>query len=159
MFIIATPIKKNPSRYKVMFGCECCISDKSIHSSLLSWRDRYYKNSNIKAKILKTEGLGKKKITYMKHIKYSHATWASYLSYRIWYGKGKNLCVSTVRSWVTTLEMCIAMLCEMSKHKYSWPRNRWSVLQHDSFNYFSHLSSNCALYNTWHASVKWQERF
>ena len=29
------------ARYKVMCGCECCISTKSIHSSLLSWRDRY----------------------------------------------------------------------------------------------------------------------
>ena len=26
-----------------MCGCECCISAKSIHSSLLSWRDRYLK--------------------------------------------------------------------------------------------------------------------
>ena len=28
-------------RYKVMCVCECCISDKIIHSSLLTWRDRY----------------------------------------------------------------------------------------------------------------------
>ena len=26
-----------------MCGCECCISAKSIHSSFLSWRDRYFK--------------------------------------------------------------------------------------------------------------------
>ena len=26
-----------------MCGCECCISAKSVHSSLLSWRDRYLK--------------------------------------------------------------------------------------------------------------------
>ena len=52
-----------------MCCCECCISAKSIHSSLLSWSDRYLKNSNIKAKILKTEGLVKNKIAYMKHIK------------------------------------------------------------------------------------------
>ena len=26
-----------------MCGCECCISDKSIHSSLLSWSDCYKK--------------------------------------------------------------------------------------------------------------------
>ena len=26
-----------------MCGCECCISAKSIHSSLISWRDRYLK--------------------------------------------------------------------------------------------------------------------
>ena len=27
----------------VICDCECCISDKSIHSSLLSWLDRYLK--------------------------------------------------------------------------------------------------------------------
>ena len=27
------------SRYKVMCGCECCISSKSMHSSLLTWSD------------------------------------------------------------------------------------------------------------------------
>ena len=31
------------SRYKVMRGCYFCISAKSIHSSLLSWRDHYFK--------------------------------------------------------------------------------------------------------------------
>ena len=35
--------KKKSARYKIMCGCECCISAKSIHSSLLSWRDRYLK--------------------------------------------------------------------------------------------------------------------
>ena len=36
--------KQMSARYKVMCGCECCISAKSIHSSLISWRDRYLKN-------------------------------------------------------------------------------------------------------------------
>ena len=40
--------KKMSARYKVMCGCECCISAKSIHSSWLSWRDI---NSKIKEKI------------------------------------------------------------------------------------------------------------
>ena len=31
-------------RYKVICGCECCISSKIIHSLLLSWRDCYMKN-------------------------------------------------------------------------------------------------------------------
>ena len=52
-----------------MCGCGCCISDKSINSSLLSWHDRYLKNSRTKSKILKTEGLGENQIAYMKHIK------------------------------------------------------------------------------------------
>ena len=36
--------KQTTKKYKVMCGCECCISAKSIHSSLISWRDRYLKN-------------------------------------------------------------------------------------------------------------------
>ena len=32
------------ARYKVMCGCECCISSKSIRPSLLSRRDYYLKN-------------------------------------------------------------------------------------------------------------------
>ena len=34
-------LKQMSARYKVMCGCECCISAKNIHSSLLSWHDRY----------------------------------------------------------------------------------------------------------------------
>ena len=52
-----------------MYGCECCISAKSIHPLLLSWYDKNFKNSKIKSKILKIEGAVKYKIAYMKHIK------------------------------------------------------------------------------------------
>ena len=36
-------LKQMSARYKIMCGCECCISAKIIHSSLLSWHDRYLK--------------------------------------------------------------------------------------------------------------------
>ena len=62
---------------------ECCIFAKSIHLSLISWRDWYFKNSNNKSKIAKADGLGKNQIAYMKHIKYGHATWASYSCQRV----------------------------------------------------------------------------
>ena len=69
MFNIATPFKKMSSRYKVMCCCECCISAKSIHSSLLSWWDLYL----IKLKDLiqndQNRRSGGKEIAYMKHIK------------------------------------------------------------------------------------------
>ena len=52
-----------------MCGCECCISTKSIHASLLSWRDSYLKKPKIKAKMLKAEGLVRNHITYIQHIK------------------------------------------------------------------------------------------
>ena len=67
--LVPPQLKQMSARYKVMCDCECCIYAKSIHSSLLSWRDRYLKHSNIKAKILKAEGLVKNHFTYMKHIK------------------------------------------------------------------------------------------
>ena len=54
------------------------------------------KNSNISAKMIKTEGLGEDKIAYMKHIKYIDATWASYLRQRIWHGKCNNVSMHTL---------------------------------------------------------------
>ena len=36
-------LKKMSARFKIMSGCECFISAKSIHLSLLSWRDKYLK--------------------------------------------------------------------------------------------------------------------
>ena len=35
------------AQYKVICGCECFISAKFIHSSLLSWRDRCLKKYQI----------------------------------------------------------------------------------------------------------------
>ena len=67
--LLPPQLKQMSARYKIMCGYECCISAKSIHSSLLSWRDRYLKNSRIKAKMLKAEGLVIKHITYIQHIK------------------------------------------------------------------------------------------
>ena len=41
--LLPPQLKQMSARYKIICGCECCIYDKSIHSSLLSWRDRYLK--------------------------------------------------------------------------------------------------------------------
>ena len=40
--LLPPQLKKMSSRYKVVCGCECFISAKGIHSSLFSWRDRYF---------------------------------------------------------------------------------------------------------------------
>ena len=77
--LLPPQLKKMSSRYKVMGGCKCCISSKSMHLSLLSWRDCYLKNSRISAKMLKTESIKKENSHVQKLLKYSHATWASYL--------------------------------------------------------------------------------
>ena len=63
------PNLKMAPRYKVMCGLECFISAKTMNSSLLSWCDCYSKNLRISEKMLKTEGLGEKKIAYTKLIK------------------------------------------------------------------------------------------
>ena len=39
--LLPLQLKQMSAQYKVMCGCECCIYAKSIHSILLSWRDRY----------------------------------------------------------------------------------------------------------------------
>ena len=51
--MLPSQLKKMATQYKVMCGCECCISTRSIHSSFLSWRDRYLKNSKINPKFSK----------------------------------------------------------------------------------------------------------
>ena len=51
--LLPPQLKQISARYTNMCGCECCISSKSIHSSLLSWRDRYLKKSRIKEKCSK----------------------------------------------------------------------------------------------------------
>ena len=39
--ILSPQLKNLSSWYKVMCGCECCMSAKGMHSSLLSWSDNY----------------------------------------------------------------------------------------------------------------------
>ena len=41
--LLPPQLKQMSSRYNIMCGCECCISARSIHSSLLSCCDRYLK--------------------------------------------------------------------------------------------------------------------
>ena len=36
-------LKQTSAHYNIICGCECCISTKGIHASLISWRDRYLK--------------------------------------------------------------------------------------------------------------------
>ena len=77
---ILTPQLNNMSpRYKVMCGCECCISAKIIHPSLLSWHDRYFKNLNDISQNSQTEGLAKWLIAYLRHIKLCNGAWAPYI--------------------------------------------------------------------------------
>ena len=48
------------AQYKVMYGCECCISDKNIHSSLLSWSDRYLEKLKYQSQNAKSRSSGEK---------------------------------------------------------------------------------------------------
>ena len=60
-FSLLPPQLKNIStRYKIMCGCECFIFAKSIHSSLLSWRDRYLKKLKDKSQNAQSRRYGEK---------------------------------------------------------------------------------------------------
>ena len=41
--LLPPQLRQMLAQYMVMYGCECCISDKTIHAFLLSWRDWYVK--------------------------------------------------------------------------------------------------------------------
>ena len=58
--LLPPQIKKISSRYKVMFGCECCISSKSIHASLLSWHYWYFKKLKDQSQNAQNRRSGKK---------------------------------------------------------------------------------------------------
>ena len=51
--LLSPQLKQMSERYKVICGCECFISDQSIHSLLLSWRDRYLKTQGSNPKFSK----------------------------------------------------------------------------------------------------------
>ena len=57
--IIPPQLKNMSECYKVICGCQCLISDKIMHSSLLSLCSRYLKKLKTKATIQKIEGLVK----------------------------------------------------------------------------------------------------
>ena len=42
--MIPHQLKEMSKPYKLIFGYDCCIYSKIIHSYLLSWRDWYLKN-------------------------------------------------------------------------------------------------------------------
>ena len=58
--LLPPQLKQISARYNIMCGCECCISDKSIHSSLLSWRDRYLKKLKYQSQNSKSRRSGEK---------------------------------------------------------------------------------------------------
>ena len=79
--LLPPQLKQMSARYKIMCGCECCIYDKSIHSSLLSWRDRYLKKLKDKSQNTQSRRSGEKarhiyttyKNTVMPHGSHIHA--------------------------------------------------------------------------------------
>ena len=58
--LLPPQFKKMSARYKIMCGCECCISAKRIHSSLLSWRDRYLKRLKYQSQNAQSRRSGEK---------------------------------------------------------------------------------------------------
>ena len=58
--LLPPQLKHMSARYKIMCGCECCIYAKSIHSSLLSWRDRYLKRLKDKSQNSQSRRSGEK---------------------------------------------------------------------------------------------------
>ena len=48
---------------------ECCIADKSLHCSLLTWCDHHMKHPKEKSTTRQIGGLVNYQVVYVKHIK------------------------------------------------------------------------------------------
>ena len=57
--IILPQLNNTSSRQKVICECECCISSKSMHCLLLTWRYYYLEILKTKVTTLTTEGMAK----------------------------------------------------------------------------------------------------
>ena len=58
--LLPPQLKQMSTQYKVMCGCECCIYAKIIHSTFLSWCDRYLKKLKYKNQNALIRGSGEK---------------------------------------------------------------------------------------------------
>ena len=67
-WMLPPELKQMSSQYKVMCCCECSIYEKLYIRHCYPGVIGIWKNLNIKANILKAEGLVKNHITYMKQI-------------------------------------------------------------------------------------------
>ena len=100
-----------------MCGYECCISAKSIHYSLLSWRDWYFKELKDQSQNDQKKGLGKKQISIYETYKNTVIPHG-----RDIYAKSSGMVKETLCAYTqsyhayTKLEMCIAMLFQMSMY-------------------------------------------
>ena len=79
--LLPPQLKQMYVRYKIMCGCECVISAKIVHSSLLSWCDGYLKNMKDQSQNAQNRRSGEKahhiyttyKNTVMPHEIHTHA--------------------------------------------------------------------------------------
>ena len=81
--------------------------------TIMSW-SLFKKTQGSKPKLSKQKFWEEIKSHILNIYKYFHAAWASYLRQSIWYGKGSNMWVFTVRSFINALKMCHAVLFQIS---------------------------------------------
>ena len=90
---------------------------KSMHSSLISWRDSYVKNSRISAKMIKTEGLGKKKIRIYESYKNTVMPHGRHIKAKTYDMAKAKMCVYSQSDHALPHCKCVLiLLCPMSKH-------------------------------------------
>ena len=95
-------LKKIYACYKVMCSCECCISANIIHSSLLSWRDRYLRKLNNLSQNSQNRRSGEK----------ANRLFVTY----------KNSMMPHRRHiYATSDDMAMATICAYPQSQHAWP--------------------------------------
>ena len=137
--LLPPQLKQMSARYKVMCGCECCIYDKSIHSLLLSWRDRYLKKLKDKSQNAQSRRSGEKahhiyttyKNTVMPHGRHIYAKVSDMASAKICaYPNSDN----ELPHWKCVLRCCAYCPCidipyqeTNKKHEETTPSIRFHI--------------------------------
>ena len=110
-YILPPKLKNMTSQYKVICGCDCCIYIKIIHSSLLSWRERFIKTLKYKicnAKNVRSGEMAGRLFGINKILLY-HMEIISFRNH-LKLGWQKKF-ISIIKLFIAALEMCFALLC------------------------------------------------
>ena len=110
----------------------------------------------INVAMCKTEGMEKWPIVYLRQrtIPSCHMVIIYLKQHLAWLWQ--NVRISIIKIWITTLEMCVAVLCTMSTYWYP----KYIIISEQfkcySDNMFSCVSPNYTLCHLWQTSFQWK---
>ena len=142
------------TNHKVVYGSECCISIRMMHSYLLTRRDNWLKNLKNRVTTCTLEGLVKLQAIFLEYIRirWCHMIVISTKKHHTWPWEIFSFSIWSTRA--ASLEMCVMLLWQMSKYFHT----RWIIEQgwskQVSKNIFSCVQSLINMYYEWKTVIR-----